>query len=121
MTALAIDITVSLIAFLHFYFLLLEMYFWTKPIGLKTFQMSKDRANETKVLALNQGLYNGFLAIGLLWSVFETNLIFKIELQYFFLGCVFIAGIVGALSVNRKIFYIQGLPALIALFLKLLI
>lgn len=115
-----IKILVTIIAILHFYFLLLEMYFWDKPLGLKVFRMNKEKATETKVLALNQGLYNGFLVAGLIWSFIEANLIFSNKLQIFFLSCVFIAGIVGGLSVNKRIFFIQGLPALLTLFFKII-
>ncbi len=110
---------IAFIAILHTYFLILEMYLWDKPTGLKVFRMSIEKAKETKVLALNQGLYNGFLVAGLTWSIIESNLLFSNALQYFFLSCVLIAGIVGGLSVNKRIFLIQGLPAIICLVLKL--
>jgi len=110
---------ITIIAILHAYFLILEMYLWDKSVGLKIFRMSIEKAKETKALALNQGLYNGFLVAGLIWSLIESNLIFANALQYFFLCCVFIAGIVGGLSVNKRIFLIQGMPALITLILKL--
>ncbi len=105
---------IFIISLLHFYFLLLEMYFWDKPLGLKVFRLTKEKALETKALALNQGLYNGFLSAGLIWSLFENSH----ANQIFFLVCVLIAGIVGGLSVNKRIFFIQGLPAFITLILK---
>lgn len=93
--------------------MILEMILWTKPIGLKVFRMTKDKAEQTKIMALNQGLYNGFLVAGLSWSLIAKNN--SKELAIFFLTCVLIAGIVGGLSANKKIFYIQGMPALIAI------
>jgi putative membrane protein len=113
-----IKILIIIIAILHAYFLLLEMYFWDKPLGLKVFRMNLEKANVTKALALNQGLYNGFLVAGLIWSLIESNKIFAHQLQLFFLACVLIAGIVGGLSVNRRIFMIQGLPALLTIILN---
>jgi putative membrane protein len=103
----------GLCALLHAYFMLLEMYFWTKPLGLKVFGMRPEVAEASKALALNQGLYNGFLVAGLVWAfVSQDNRVFL-----FFLGCMLVAGIVGALSVHPKIFFVQGLPALLALVL----
>lgn len=108
------QLLVGLIALLHLYFLILEMFLWNKPIGLKAFGNSPEKAQLTKVLAQNQGLYNGFLAAGLIWSLFAPE-IFAIQLANFFLGCVLIAGIYGAITASKKILYIQALPALIAL------
>jgi putative membrane protein len=102
-----------LVALLHVYFLVLEMFLWTKPFGLKTFHMSPDKADATRVLAANQGLYNGFLAAGLFWGLFLGTPGDAIKM--FFLVCVVIAGIYGALTVSRKILYIQALPALLAI------
>ena len=105
------------VALLHIYFLILEMFLWDKPLGLKTFRNSAEKAQITKVLAANQGLYNGFLAGGLLYGVYlgAEGVQFKI----FFLACVVIAGVYGAYSVSKKILYVQALPALIALTLLL--
>lgn len=104
-------IVILLIALLHIYFLILEMFLWEKPLGLKTFHNTPEKAAITKVLAANQGLYNGFLAAGLLWGLYlQSNAILT-----FFLICISIAGIYGALTAARKIIYIQGLPAMIAL------
>lgn len=114
---MAANILVGLVAFLHVYFLFLEMFMWTKPLGLKVFNQSKERALETAVLAANQGLYNGFLASGLIWGLIHKNEIFGFQIKVFFLTCVIIAGLYGAYSVNRKIFFIQALPAIIALVL----
>ncbi len=105
-----------LIAISHMFFLLLEMLWWTRPIGLKVFRMSPEKADITKVLAANQGLYNGFLAAGLVWGLWSQ--VFSVQL--FFLGCVFIAGVFGALTVSKRIFWIQGLPALLALLILIL-
>ncbi len=105
---------VALVAFVHIYFMILEMFLWTKPKGMKAFGLSKEKAEDSKVLAANQGLYNGFLAAGLIWGlVAEKN-----ELIIFFLICVVIAGIYGAYSTKKiKLFYFQSLPAIIALLL----
>ena len=106
---------IGVVALWHVYFLILEMFLWTKPIGLKTFGLTPERAEATKVLAANQGLYNGFLAAGLIWSIWPGVHGFHIAL--FFLSCVIIAGIFGGITANRKILYVQSLPALIALIL----
>lgn len=112
------DISIILIALLHIYFLILEMFLWDKPLGLKTFRNSAEKAQITKVLAANQGLYNGFLAAGLLYGVYLG--IEGSQFKIFFLACVIIAGVYGAYSVNKKIFYIQACPAIIALLLLLI-
>ncbi len=108
-------ILIALIALEHFYFLILEMFLWTTPKGIKTFGLkSKDFAEETKVLAANQGLYNGFLASGLLYSIIVNYSSFAI----FFLICIAIAGIYGAYITKKlKLFYIQGIPSIIVLVL----
>lgn len=108
-----------LIAFEQVYFMILEMFFWTKPKGLKAFGLTKEAAENSKVLAANQGLYNGFLAAGLIWSMLDkTN---HKAIGVFFLSCVAIAGIYGAYSTKKiKLFYIQAVPALIALMSLLL-
>ena len=102
---------VLIVAILHLYFLVLEMFFWTKPLGLKVFRQSLEKAQASAVLAANQGLYNGFLAAGLLWSLVQPNLDFAIQLQGFFLSCVLIAGLYGAYSVGKKILFVQAIPA----------
>jgi putative membrane protein len=109
--ALIANIIVALVAVLHVYFLVLEMFFWDKPLGLKTFRMTPEKAAITKVLAANQGLYNGFLAAGLLWGLSLGDAGTSIKL--FFLGCVIVAGVYGAVSVGRKILFIQAMPALL--------
>ncbi len=109
---------IALVAFEHIYFLILEMFFWSKPKGIKTFGLkSKQFAEDTKVLAANQGLYNGFLAAGLLYSIVVNNT----NTAIFFLICVIIAGIYGAYSTKKiRLFYVQAIPAILALFVLLL-
>jgi len=107
---------VALVAFEHIYFMILEMFLWTKPKGLKAFGLTKEKAEDSKVLAANQGLYNGFLAAGLIWGLVAE----KSQVIVFFLICVVIAGIYGAYSTKKiKLFYFQSLPAIIALLLTL--
>lgn len=96
-------------------FLILEMFLWDKPVGLKIFNQSREQASRTKVLAANQGLYNGFLAAGLIWGLYRGE--HGIESILFFLACVLIAGIFGAITVKRSILYIQALPAVAAILL----
>jgi putative membrane protein len=103
---------VLVIAVLHLYFLVLEMFLWDKPIGLRAFNQSKEKAAASKTLAANQGLYNGFLAAGLIWGLWLGPTGTQIKL--FFLGCVVVAGVFGGLTASRKILYIQALPAAIA-------
>lgn len=115
-----VKLLVVIIAVLHLYFLWLEMFAWTTA-GKKTFRMlSPDLFEKTKVLAANQGLYNGFLAAGLLWSLFISDTDWSANISLFFLSCVLIAGLYGWYSVSVRIFYIQGLPALITLALLLI-
>jgi putative membrane protein len=108
------QILMLLIALLHFYFLVLEMFLW-RTRARRLFGMSAEKAEATAQLAQNQGLYNGFLAAGLLWAVFSrTDFAPRAT---FFLACVALAGIFGAVTVTRRIFYVQALPALMALVL----
>ncbi|SDO76708.1 DUF1304 domain-containing protein [Phyllobacterium sp. OV277] len=107
------NILIGLVALLHVYFMYLEMVVWDKPLGLKTFRLTQEFASASKGLALNQGLYNGFLVAGLVWGLWLGEAGFAIKA--FFLGCVIVAGIVGGLSVNRRIFIVQGVPAILAL------
>jgi putative membrane protein len=116
MTLAAANSLCALVAGLHLYFLYLEMFQWTKPLGLKIFRNSPAKADASKTLAMNQGLYNGFLSAGLVWGLWSENLQFKI----FFLLCVIAAGIFGAATVSRRIFWIQAAPALAALALLLI-
>ena len=112
------DVFVALVALLHVYFLVLEMFLWDKPLGLKTFRHSADEAAASKVLAANQGLYNGFLAAGLAWGAALGAA--GVSIKLFFLGCVIVAGIFGAATVGKKILFVQALPAAIAMVLVLL-
>ena len=111
---LIISILIVIVALEHIYFLILEMFFWTKPKGLKTFGLKKEQAESSKVLAANQGLYNGFLSAGLLWGLISD----QISVVIFFLICVSVAGIYGSYSTKKsKLFYVQSVPAMIALLL----
>ena len=110
MSPLAVTLT-ALVAALHFGFLVLEMFLWTRSAGMKVFRLSPQQAQQSKVLAANQGLYNGFLAAGLVYGI-ATGLR---EFALFFLGCVVVAGVYGAMTVNRRIFFVQALPALLAI------
>ena len=108
---------VALVAALHLYFLVLEMFLWTKPAGMKAFGLSPEKAADSAVLAANQGLYNGFLAVGLIWGLVHGSPAFAFQIKVFFLLCVIVAGVYGAISVSRKILFVQALPAAIALIL----
>ncbi|OQS19900.1 DUF1304 domain-containing protein [Chromobacterium violaceum] len=116
--SLAAGIVIALVALLHVYFLILEMFLWDKPLGMKTFRLTPERARDTRVQAANQGLYNGFLAAGLLWGLWLGAAGFQIKL--FFLACVLAAGVFGAATANRRILFVQGLPAVAGLALLLL-
>ena len=105
---------VLLVALEHLYFLYLEMFLWTRPKGLKIFGNTPEKAEASKVLAANQGLYNGFLAAGLLWGIAYPGAA-GIHIQMFFLACVIVAGIYGGLTVTMRIMYLQAGPALLAL------
>ena len=109
------SITVFLLAALHIYIMALEMFLWTSPAGLKAFALKPDFAAKTKTMAANQGLYNGFLAAGLLWSLVHPSVVFAPQIALFFAGCVFVAGVYGGLTANTKIFFIQGLPGALCL------
>lgn len=105
------------VAALHVGFLVLEAFLWKKPLGRRIFRMSAEKAEQTAVLAANQGLYNGFLAAGLLWSLAASDPVLASALRIFFLGCVLIAGIFGTLTASRGILFVQALPAAAALLL----
>ncbi|QHS09293.1 DUF1304 domain-containing protein [Sinimarinibacterium sp. NLF-5-8] len=109
---------VLLVALLHVYFLILEMFLWDKPAGLKAFGQTKEQASVTKVLAANQGLYNGFIAAGLLWGVIQGSEGY--DFKVFFLACVIVAGVYGAMTASRKILFVQAIPGLIGLLLVLI-
>ncbi len=108
---------VAVVAALHVFFLVLEMFLWDKPLGLKVFRNSIEKATDSKVLAANQGLYNGFLAAGLIWGLFHPNPAFALQIKIFFLLCVIVAGAYGAATVSRRILYVQAAPAALALIL----
>lgn len=111
---------VALVAILHLYFLALEMFLWTKPLGLKTFGNTLTKAQESAVLAANQGLYNGFLAAGLVWGLMHPNAAFGLQIKIFFLACVIVAGLYGGYSVSKRIIMVQAAPAALALLLLLI-
>jgi len=110
-----IMVLVLFIALEHFAFLYLEMFLWTKKTGRKIFHNTLEEAERTKVLAANQGLYNGFLASGLLFGLFYPDMQAGTHITMFFLCCTFLAGLYGGFSVNKRIFFIQGLPSLVVL------
>lgn len=105
------SVLVGLVAALHLYFLVLEMFFWTKPLGRKVFRLAPEFAEASKTLAANQGLYNGFLSAGLVWGLLRGD----VATQLFFLGCVVVAGVYGAATVGKKILFVQALPAALAI------
>ena len=105
------NIAVAAVALLHVYILVLEMFLWTRPLGMKTFRNTPEKAETTRVLAANQGLYNGFLAAGLLWGLVTAQW----NVVVFFLLCMVVAALYGAWSVGRRFFYVQGVPAIAAL------
>jgi putative membrane protein len=109
-----LNIITGVVALLHIGFLMIEMFLWDKPTGRGIFHTTPEFAEQSKTLAANQGLYNGFLAAGLVWGLFAGDTV-----KIFFLSCVIVAGIFGAFTVSKRIFYIQALPALIGLVLLL--
>ena len=110
-------VLLALIAAIHLWILVLEMFLWTHPIGLRTFGQSREVAESSRLLAANQGLYNGFLAAGLIWGLVSHDW----STQVFFTGCVLAAGLYGGLTVKRSILFVQALPAAVALLLLWLI
>lgn len=108
-------ILVAIVALEHLYILVLEMFLWTTPRGLKSFGTTPEFAEASKTLAANQGLYNGFLAAGLIWGLIHPDMLVGRQIQIFFLVCVIVAGLYGGFTVKRSILIIQALPALIAL------
>ncbi len=117
---LVAEILIGLLAVLHVWFLVLEMFLWRKPIGRKTFGTTAEDAEVMAALAANQGLYNGFLAAGLAYSIICRNDAVALQFQIFFLACVIVAGIYGGLTVSRRIIVVQAAPAAVALALVLL-
>lgn len=114
---MAATIAVTAVAMLHLAFLILEMFLWKKPSGRRIFGITREFSEQTAVLAANQGLYNGFLAAGLVWGLISRQP--SNEITVFFLACIIIAGVYGALTVEPAIFFVQALPAAVALLLVL--
>ena len=114
----AANLLIALVALIHVYILVLEMFLWDKPAGLRVFGLTPETAASSKVLAANQGLYNGFLAAGLAWGLALGA--GGTGVKVFFLSCVFIAGVYGAMTASRRILYVQSVPAAVALMLLLL-
>jgi len=113
----AANIAIALVALLHLYFLVLEMFLWDKPFGRRTFKLTPEFAAASKGLAANQGLYNGFLVAGLVWGLALGTA--GIDVKVFFLACVVVAGLFGGATVNRNILFVQAVPGIIALALLL--
>jgi putative membrane protein len=116
--ALASQVLTGIVAALHVYFLILEMFLWTGPTGQRVFGRTAAEQESSKVLAANQGLYNGFLAAGLVWSLVGSDLV-ALPIRMFFLGCVVVAGIYGGMTASRRILFVQAVPAAIALAITL--
>lgn len=108
-------ILVAIVALIHLYILVLEMFFWATPRGQKAFGLTPEFSNQTKTLAANQGLYNGFLAAGLIWGLLHPAPEFAWQIQVFFLACVAVAGLYGAATSSRKILFVQTVPAVLAI------
>jgi putative membrane protein len=123
MSALSIvaAIAIGVVALLHAYFLVLEMFLWTKPTGRRVFGLTPEFAAASKTLAANQGLYNGFLSAGLIWGLIGglAGSAGHVGVQIFFLACVIVAGVYGGATVNKRIVFVQAVPALVALALVL--
>ena len=111
--SLLASVAVAFVAALHLLFFVLESFLWTKPIGRKIFGLTRELAESTKSLAANQGVYNAFLAAGLIWGLMSGSF----QVKVFFLSCVVIAGIVGAMTAKRSILFVQALPGAVALLL----
>lgn len=110
-----INMGVLLVACLHVWFCILEMYFWQKPLGLKVFKLNPERAAMSAPLAANQGLYNLFLSAGLFWGLLSPSPLVAYQVKIFFLACVIIAGSYAGLTVNKRIFWVQAFPAILTL------
>jgi putative membrane protein len=113
----AANVVIALVALLHAYFLVLEMFLWDKPYGMRTFKLTPEFAAASKGLAANQGLYNGFLVAGLVWGLSMGAA--GVDVKVFFLACVIVAGLFGGATVNRKILFVQAVPGIIGLALLL--
>lgn len=108
-------ILVALVAVEHIYILVLEMFLWTTPRAMRVFGVSKEDAETSKTLAANLGLYNGFLAAGLIWGLIHPNHLIGEQVQIFFLACVLVAAIYGGLTAKKSILFVQGVPAILAM------
>jgi len=117
--SLAAKVVIALVMIEHVWFLVLEMFLWTRPLGMKTFRTTPEFARQSTALAANQGLYNGFLAAGLLWSLVHPDAHVGRQVAIFFLACVVVAGTGGAVTVSRRIFFVQAVPAVVGLALLL--
>jgi putative membrane protein len=117
----AIAILTGLVCLIHLYIMVLEMALWEKTRIRKVFGLSAEFAKQTRMMALNQGLYNGFLAAGLIWSFLVSDIALSSNIRLFFLGCIAIAGIVGAITVTKRILWIQTIPAMIPIVLILIL
>ncbi|GAB5430218.1 MAG: DUF1304 domain-containing protein [Devosia indica] len=113
--AIVAMVLVGVVALIHVYIVLLEMVWWTTPRGQKAFGLTPEFARETKVLAANQGLYNGFLAAGLVWGLVHPDPAVAWQIKLFFLACVAVAGLYGAATASRRILFIQTLPAVLTI------
>ena len=113
----AANIAIGFVALLHAYFLVLEMFLWDKPFGRRVFKSTPEFAAASKTLAANQGLYNGFLAAGLVWGLALGDA--GVQVKVFFLACVVIAGVFGAATASRAILFVQAIPGILALALLL--
>src|ERR1700760_4490119 len=118
--AMTANIVVALVAALHLYFLVLEMFLWTRPLGLKTFRNSPEKAADSAVLAANQGLYNGFLSAGLTWGLIQPDAGFAFQIKIFFLLCVIVAGLYGPATASHRMLLVQPAPAAAGLILLLI-
>lgn len=114
------SIVIAIIALMHVWFLILEMFLWDKPAGRRAFGLNPEFATQSKVLAANQGLYNGFLAAGLLWGLILGNTVEGTHVKIFFLACVLVAGLYGGFTATRKVLWIQAAPAAVGLALLVL-
>lgn len=115
-----VNLLTAFVAFQHFAFMILEIFYWNKPLGMKVFRLEKNFADQSAALASNMGIYNGFLASGLVMTLITSHTVESYSYRIFFLVCVFVAGVFGAITVNRRILFIQGVPALLTLILFLM-
>jgi putative membrane protein len=115
----AATILIAFVALEHILFLVLEMFFWSTPTGIRVFGLTPEFAEQSRALAANQGLYNGFLAAGLIWGLMRNK--DGVPIQVFFLSCVLLAGVFGAITAKASILFVQGAPALVALVLIMLL